>query len=142
MTTTPQAALLSDDEVAQCINQARTNLFDRAGTTSFRIARAIEQAVLAKLQPAQAGELPPLPEPEISGIPLGMPMSIGNYIRPSKDLFTADQMHAYARAALTARKPLSRDLAIKGDEYRITFLPDGRAEVVLKSIGIGLEVKT
>lgn len=58
MTTTPQAALLSDAEIAQCINQSRTNLFDRAGTTSFRIARAIEQAVLAKLQPAQAGELP------------------------------------------------------------------------------------
>lgn len=53
MTTTPQAALLSDDEVAQCINRARTNLFDRAGTTSFRIARAIEQAVLAKLQARQ-----------------------------------------------------------------------------------------
>lgn len=53
MTTTPQAALLTDDEVAQCINLARTNLFDRAGTTSFRIARSIEQAILAKLQATQ-----------------------------------------------------------------------------------------
>jgi len=51
--TQTQAALLSDAEIAQCINQSRTNLFDRAGTTSFRIARSIEQAVLAKLQPAQ-----------------------------------------------------------------------------------------
>lgn len=56
--TQTHAALLSDAEIAQCINQSRTNLFDRAGTTSFRIARAIEQAVIAKLQPAQEGELP------------------------------------------------------------------------------------
>jgi len=57
MTNQTQSALLSDGEVAQCINRASTNLFDRAGTTSFRIARATEQAVLAKLQPAQS--IPP-----------------------------------------------------------------------------------
>lgn len=100
MTTTPHAALLTDDEVAQRINLACTNLFDRAGTTSFRIARSIEQAILAKLQatqePVQAGELPPLPFPNDH-----------NGFGRCPDRYTADQMYAYARSALSARKPLT-----------------------------------
>lgn len=35
---------LSDERIAECINKAKTSLFDRDGTTSFRIARAIEAA--------------------------------------------------------------------------------------------------
>ena len=47
-------------------------------------------------EPVQAGELPPLPEPAHRG-----PTGTGAYFNS----FTADQMHAYARAALAARKP-------------------------------------
>lgn len=35
---------LSDERIAECINKAKTSLFDRDGTTSFRIARAVEAA--------------------------------------------------------------------------------------------------
>lgn len=110
MTTTPHAALLTDDEVAQRINLACTNLFDRAGTTSFRIARSIEQAILAKLQatqePVQAGELPPLPFPNDH-----------NGFGRCPDRYTADQMYAYARSALSARKPLTPLIARQLGEW-------------------------
>lgn len=133
-TTQPQAALLTDDEVAQCINLARANLFDRAGTTSFRIARYIEQAILAKLQatqaePVQAGELPH------DGWParfrcdscdgngeIGELISMGHFQPPERQTcpdcggrgwsdegpaFNADHMRDHARAALSARKPFT-----------------------------------
>ena len=115
---TPQAALLTDDEVAQCINLARTNLFDRAGTTSFRIARSIEQAILAKLQatqaePVQAGELPDEREAFEQWWRQRQLLTFPNYYAQSR---LADWGDAYkpaakdawqARAALSARKPFT-----------------------------------
>ena len=110
---TPQAALLTDDEVAQRINLACTNLFDRAGTTSFRIARSIEQAILAKLQatqePVHAGELPAFEQwwrqRQLLTFPKDYDQSRladwGDAYKPAaKDAWQA-------RAALSARKPLT-----------------------------------
>ena len=131
MTTTPQAALLTDDEVAQCINLARTNLFDRAGTTSFRIARSIEQAILAKLkatqEPVHAGELPAFEQwwrqRQLLTFPKDYDQSRladwGAAYKPAaKDAWQA-------RAALSARKPL-----VHGDlnPDRIFGLADVHAE--------------
>jgi hypothetical protein len=132
MTTTPQAALLTDDEVAQCINLARTNLFDRAGTTSFRIARSIEQAILAKLKATQADHVPDAgemvtQEPVQAGELPGAPERIWLQVNPEGDAsdtgYPADHegvtwcWHSIGgqeveyvradRAALSARKPLS-----------------------------------
>lgn len=105
--TQTQAALLSDAEIAQCINQSRTNLFDRAGTTSFRIARAIEQAVLAKLQPAQAGELPDEWEAfEAWARPNGYDLRRNDVLGHYSSLDTSRAWAGY-RAALAARKPLA-----------------------------------
>jgi hypothetical protein len=39
-TTKPEP--MTDAQMADCINKARTSLFDRDGTTSFRIGRAVE----------------------------------------------------------------------------------------------------
>lgn len=121
--TQTHAALLSDAEIAQCINQSRTNLFDRAGTTSFRIARAIEQALLAKLQPAQAGELP---DDSIPAIGCGFwidRISVENLrrihrsesatamisalINATDAIEDAQALISSLRAALAARKPLT-----------------------------------
>ena len=33
---------MTDEQMAACINAAKTSLFDRDGTTSFRIGRAVE----------------------------------------------------------------------------------------------------
>lgn len=33
---------MTDEQAAECINNAKTSLFDRDGTTSFRIVRAVE----------------------------------------------------------------------------------------------------
>ena len=33
---------MTDKQAAECINKAKTSLFDRDGTTSFRIVRAVE----------------------------------------------------------------------------------------------------
>ena len=112
-----QAALLTDDEVAQRINLACTNLFDRAGTTSFRIARSIEQAILAKLQatqePVHAGELPDEREAfEAYMSDNGKwPAAVQRYDNGSRSyvlLQTATAWETWqARAALSARKPLT-----------------------------------
>ena len=41
----PKHEPLTDEQIAQCIVEARVNgPFARAGTTSFRIARAVERA--------------------------------------------------------------------------------------------------
>lgn len=33
---------MTDEQAAECIKKAKTSLFDRDGTTSFRIVRAVE----------------------------------------------------------------------------------------------------
>ena len=38
----PVQVPMTDEQIVDCINKAKTSLFDRAGTTSFRIARAVE----------------------------------------------------------------------------------------------------
>jgi len=131
MTTTPQAALLTDDEVAQCINLARTNLFDRAGTTSFRIARSIEQAILAKLQatqePVHAGELPAFEQWWRQRQLLTFPKDYDqSRLAEWGDAYKPAAKAAWqARAALSARKPL-----VHGDlnPDRIFGLADVHAE--------------
>lgn len=94
----------------------------------------------ATQEPVQAGELPPLPEPAHRG-----PTGTGAYFNS----FTADQMHAYARAALAARKPLTRKQINEASrDAQISFClktggtyEEELARAIERAHGIGLEVK-
>ena len=156
MTTTPQAALLTDDEVAQCINLARTNLFDRAGTTSFRIARSIEQAILAKLQatqePVHAGELPAFEQWWRQRQLLTFPKDYDqSRLAEWGDAYKPAAKAAWqARAALSARKPLTeeqRSKVFRDAETRMVYdlnlsWRNAVVDEVERAHGInGLEVK-
>lgn len=94
-------------------------------------------------EPVQAGELPPLPFPNDH-----------NGFGRCPDRYTADQMYAYARAALSARKPLTPLTPAQMEKGRDQifsinnpFCPcDSKtfskvAEWVERHHGIGLEVK-
>lgn len=91
----------------------------------------VRQIARVEEKPAQAGELPPLPEPAAWRTSDEWPMCYqytheepdeeriswaARYGRKHETVFTADQMHAYARAALSARKPLTMT-----DEQRLMF---------------------
>jgi hypothetical protein len=126
-TQTHAAQVLTDAETDQhldaVLNGAGSAL--RHYTTEFSLSRMRaamrehEAAILAKLQPAQAGELPPLPKPfalSVSVYEGNTPektyaecMLYKQHPNEKQKLYTADKMHAYARAALAARKPLSVD---------------------------------
>ena len=187
MTTTPQAALLSEaaklaDELDHEASKRACNVAmmpaslpvdaakelrrldalvahltaDRDDTanelalrTKHNLALTNERdQLLAKLQatqePVQAGELPPLPFPNDH-----------NGFGRCPDRYTADQMYAYARAALSARKPLPYDLICNAIDLADTesmngdyMLESGDCIAVVRTMqalieinGIGLEVK-
>jgi len=166
MTTTPQAALLSDDEIEMLRIQLTTKLAstlaiygDDAWDQDF--ARLVEQAVIAKLQatqePVQAGELPPLPseahwEERIKTLmqqtPLPNSMSVYQAFKQLQNEFERE-MIAYARAALSALKPLTRKQINEASrDAQISFcLKSGGtyeeelARALERAHGIDLEVK-
>lgn len=181
MTTTPQAALLSDDEIERHFENNKSV----PGRELRRlIGRSIEAAILAKLQatqaePVQEGELTALPH---DGWParfrcdscdgngeIGELISMGYFQPPERQTcpdcggrgwsdegpaFNADHMRDYARAALSARKPLTPLTPAQMEKGRDQlfsinnpFCPcDSKtfskvAEWVERHHGIGLEVK-
>ena len=128
MTTTPQAALLSESEIVVCIAKAgcigtvkmsyESGPYDiyRPSINASRLYDAIEAAIIAKLQatqePVQAGELPAFEQwwrqRQLLTFPKDYDQSLladwgAAYEPAAKDAWQA-------RAALSARKPLPYDL--------------------------------
>ena len=174
MTTTPQSALLSRMDVYLSGKSCEA-------TAIIKDARDL----LAKLQatqaePVQAGELPALPH---DGWParfrcdscdgngeIGELISMGHFQPPERQTcpdcggrgwsdegpaFNADHMRDYARAALSARKPLSYDLICNAIDLADTESMKGdymldssdciavvrTMQALIEINGIGLEVK-
>lgn len=171
MTTTPQAALLSDELHA---------IIRGFGYTTTSQTHDLVTAILAKLQatqaePVQAGELPPLPHDgwparfrcdscdgngEIGGL-----ISMGHFQPPERQTcpdcggrgwsdegpaFNAGHMRDYARAALAARKPFTpaqRMRLWQNTEKGKSATSLAAFERIVQTteaahrIGIGLEVK-
>lgn len=169
MTTTPQAALLSESEIVVCIAKAgcigtvkmsyESGPYDiyRPSINASRLYDAIEAAIIAKLQatqePVQAGELPDEREAFIHWMTTTYP-----------DVYTQDKAEHYwvqehvsrlawqaatARAALSARKPLTDEQ--RGKAYRevrdlLKLQMDYQSfslgcDCTERAHGIGLEVK-
>ena len=114
MTTTPQAALLSDDEL-DALRQQAGGALNFVTLREFRaIAKAVTPAILAKLQatqePVQAGELPDEREAFerfVQNCPMGR-YSINRRDEGYDSSHTQIMWDAWkARAALAARKPLT-----------------------------------
>ena len=111
MTTTPQAALLSDAQIIAIRKSARPTDPTKAWGDTIALARALEAAILAKLQatqaePVQAGELPDERAAfEAWAIPLRY--SVGHVSRTGEYIgrATACAWEAWkARAALAAKQ--------------------------------------
>ncbi len=167
MTTTPQAALLSRMDAYLSGNSCEA-------TAIIKNARDLLAKLQAAQEPVQAGELPALPH---DGWParfrcdscdgngeIGELISMGHFQPPERQTcpdcggrgwsdegpaFNADHMRDYARAALSARKPLTSEQvkALKGD-YGYSLAPvHAQADFINgircgeKAHGIGLEVK-
>jgi hypothetical protein len=122
-TTTPQAALLSDDEL-DALRQQAGGALNFVTLREFRaIAKAVTPAILAKLQatqePVQAGDLPEPFGYVSDGFPDGLHFQhkpwpeIHLLLNSVAPVYSAAQM----RAALSARKPLTPLIARQLGEW-------------------------
>ena len=154
MTTTPQAALLSEADMLDCLREATHEIPTRIPPGWRKVMQAAEKRILAKLQatqePVHAGELPPPPtlsDDERQWL---------HYNPNTSDIeeWVYGYAVAYARAALSARKPLTPLTPAQMEKGRDQifsinnpFCPcDSKtfskvAEWVERHHGIGLEVK-
>jgi hypothetical protein len=135
MTTTPQAALLSDELHA---------LIRSFGYTTNSQTHDLVTAIIAKMQatqePVQAGELPPLP------------FAVFDEFGKGCEDRVQDHYYNAHRAALSARKPLTDEQIVaslkaceKEDHTKEGWIWRTRikwARAIERAHGIGLEVKS
>ena len=158
MTTTPQAALLSAQNplLKRCYTMSESHLSGYRVVIGFERLEDAQDAheYIAKLQatqePVQAGKLPPLPE-TLYQLYYEWPDDedgCGGSEVVDGDAYTADQMHSYARAALSARKPLNsaqiRGMAIQEQFFLVCDSMEDLTCIVReveRAHGIGMEVK-
>jgi len=156
MNTTPQAALLSDDEL-DALRQQAGGALNFVTLREFRaIAKAVTPAILAKLQatqePVQAGELPDERE-AFELFAQNCPMGKYSIVRRDGGYDSSHTQIMWdawqARAAIAARKPLTdeqRAEVFRAAENRMVHAlnlswRNAVVEEVERAHGIGLEVK-
>lgn len=114
-----QAGELPDHAVFAVIDSMGWDLDDSEKDDMHKLCRAVLARAALASQVKQAGELPELPEPFALSVSVhegdtpektyAECMLYQKHPNEKQKLYTADQMHAYARASLAARKPLSVD---------------------------------